>query len=168
MSCLTVGVTHGSQQSQASKPSRSPSYLEPLPPQQNTITSRLAVHERKRRDVGHTFSLQRITRCFALGHIHNPMDIEADLLRARRPSFIAETIQVLAIVARVERMVAGGDGFLVDYVLVRWADDLDSTERRVSDCCLESTHKSAVRKPVAVQWERVHRAPDALASLGPG
>lgn len=69
------------------------------------------------------------------------MHVEADLFRARRPSFIAEAVHVLAVVSSIEGMVARGDSFLVDQVLVRWANDLEGTKRRVSNCCLESARE---------------------------
>lgn len=94
--------------------------------------------ESARRDGRRTFRFQRITRRLALRHIHNPMHIEADLLRARGPGFIAEAVYVLAVVSGVEGMVARGDSFLVDQVLVCWTNDLERTKRRVSECCIES------------------------------
>lgn len=78
------------------------------------------------------------------------MHIEADLLRTRRPSFITEAVQVLAIMSRIERMVARGNGFLVDQVLVGWADDLNSRKRGVSEFGLESMQEIATHVPVAV------------------
>lgn len=45
---------------------------------------------------------------------------------------------MLAVVSRIERMITGGDGFLVDEVLVRWADNLDRAQCHVSKCFFES------------------------------
>lgn len=39
---------------------------------------------------------------------------------------------MLAIVRGIEGMIAGGDGFVVDDVLVRWADDLYEINHTVS------------------------------------
>ena len=150
MSCLTVEVTHGSQQAIVRGHVYTPTILGHMSRHRSTVTSRLAVHDRQCRDVRHTFSLQWITGRLALRHIDNPMHIEADLFRARRPSFVAEAIYVLAVVSSIEGVVTGGYCFLIDNVLICWADDLDGTERRVSNCCLETSSAIAARLPVAV------------------
>ena len=56
------------------------------------MISRLRVREHVGELVERTLNLQRITWRLALRHIHNPMHVEADLLRARRPSFITEAV----------------------------------------------------------------------------
>lgn len=77
------------------------------------------------------------------------MHIEANLFRARRPSFIAEAIYVLAVISSIEGMVTGGYCFLIDNVLVRWANDLDGTERGVSIRCSKTARAIAARMLVA-------------------
>ena len=56
------------------------------------------------------------------------MHVEADFFRTRRPELITEAVHVLSIVSRIERMITGGDAFLVDQVLVVWADNLRNRE----------------------------------------
>ena len=52
------------------------------------------------------------------------MHIETDLLRARSPGLITETIDMLAVVLGIEGVVTGGDGFVVDDVGVCGVEDL--------------------------------------------
>ncbi len=53
------------------------------------------------------------------------MHIEADLLSACRPSFVAEAICMFAVVACIEAVVARGNGFLVHDVDVRRVNNLE-------------------------------------------
>ena len=53
------------------------------------------------------------------------MHIEADLLSACRPSFVAKAISMFSVVACVEAMVAGGNSFLVHDVHVRRVNNLE-------------------------------------------
>ena len=64
---------------------------------------------------------------------------------------------MLAIMSRVERMVARGDSFLIEQILVCWADNLNSTELRVSICDAESVQEVAAYMSATVCWERIHK-----------
>lgn len=64
-----------------------------------------------------TFFLQRVLRRLTLRHVYYPVHVEAYLLRVRRPVLVAETVCVLAILVRIEGVVAGADGGLV-YLIV--------------------------------------------------
>lgn len=110
--------------SHSRKPMRCPNCLELCLGHRSIMTLRLTVHKCRLGGVGHTFNLQWITRRLALWHIHNPVHIEADLLRARRPSFIAEAVYMFTITSCVEGMIAGGDSLLINQVVVRWANNL--------------------------------------------
>lgn len=77
---------------------------------------------------GPTFILQRITRRFALRHIHNAVHVEANFLRTSRPSLVAETVDMLAVVLGVEAVITGGDGPIVHYIGICWVNDLVGRE----------------------------------------
>lgn len=60
------------------------------------------------------------------------MNIERHLFRTRRPVLVAETIDVFAVVLRVEGVVAGGNASVVDDEGVRWVKDLPSIVSRIN------------------------------------
>ena len=90
------------------------------------------------------------------------MYVEADLLRARRPSFVTEAVEVFAVIPGVEGVIARGYSFLIDDVVVHWANDLDRTEKGISNHFRESTKETEAHETVAARWAEVHRAPRSL------
>ena len=67
------------------------------------------------------------------------MYVEADLLRARGPSFVTEAVEVFAVISGVERVITRGYSFLVDNVVVHWANDLDRVDKVISNRHWKST-----------------------------
>lgn len=65
-----------------------------------------------------TLDLQRIGRRLALWHVDYAMHIEADFFGAGGPGLVAEAVLVFAVVTGVEAVITGGDGAVVDYVIV--------------------------------------------------
>ena len=63
-------------------------------------------------------------RCFALWHVYNPVDIEANFFGVGGPVLIAEAVGVSAVGLGIEGVVAGADGALVDLVVARRVLDL--------------------------------------------
>lgn len=74
-----------------------------------------------------TLQFQRIRRRLRLRHVHNAVHVEGDLLRRRRPRLVAETIQVFAILGRLERVVAVRYAVLVSFEGSGGGLDLDET-----------------------------------------
>ena len=72
---------------------------------------------------------------------------------------VAEAVGVLAVLGRFERVVAGGDGGLVDLVVIRWALDL----MRVS----QLAHMFHLFKSVTYLFSILLRTSPVLASEYP-
>lgn len=66
--------------------------------------------------------------CLGLGHVDYTVHVEADLLRVRRPVFVAEAVFVLAVVSCHERVIARADGALVDFECVGRVLDLQMSQ----------------------------------------
>lgn len=57
---------------------------------------------------------------------------------------------MLAIMSRIERMVARGDSFMIEQILVGWADNLDRRARDISNCYFQSVQENAAYKSIMV------------------
>lgn len=95
--------------------------------QLSSILAQPIAHDAQGRwnSVARTLFLKRITGRLALRYVDNTMHIEADLLSACRPSFVTEAVDMFAVVACIEAVIAGGNGFLVYDVHVCRVNNLE-------------------------------------------
>ena len=75
---------------------------------------------------------QRVLRRLGFGHVDDTVHVERDVLGRRRPLFVAEAVDELAVESGVEAVVAGGYSQLRDYVSAGGVLDLGVEKERVS------------------------------------
>lgn len=92
-----------------------------------------AAGQNSKKNLKHTLAFQRIRGRVRLGDVDDTVDIEGHLLARGAPVVVAEAVEVLAVVLRVEGVVAVGGGLLIDLVRALRVCDLHEGGVMVSD-----------------------------------